>query len=179
MRHRASPPWDNYSRHWRNMALSAALPAHVTKPFSLQTLLDLSQLRMDEAGKRLSQLLANEQEAGARVLLLQQYRAEYQERFVAAAKQGIGRDAMNNFQSFLARLDEAIAQAQALVEQSKQRTAVGQRDWMDQRVQVKAYDTLSSRHLQRENKIATRREQKLQDEHAARGHHGDKPGGEH
>ena len=150
----------------------------MTKPFSLQTLLDLSQLRMDEAGKRLSQLLASEQEAGARVTLLQQYRAEYQERFVDAARSGIGRDAMNNFRSFLARLDEAIVQAQALVEQSKQRTAVGQREWLDQRVQVKAYDTLSTRHFDREQKAANRQEQKLQDEHAARGHHGDRPGGE-
>ena len=145
----------------------------MTKPFSLQTLLDLSQLRMDEAGKRLGQLLATEQEAGARVTLLQQYRDEYQERFVAAARSGIGRDAMNNFQSFLGRLDEAIVQAQALVEQSKQRTATGQREWLDQRVQVKAYDTLSTRHFERQQKIANRQEQKLQDEHAARGHHGD------
>ena len=148
----------------------------MAKPFSLQTLLDLSQLRMDEAGRRLARLLANEQEAGARVTLLQQYREEYRQRFVAAAKTGIGLEAMRNFQSFLGRLDEAIVQAQALVEQSKQRTASGQREWLDQRVQVKAYDTLSTRHHLREQKIADRQEQKTQDEHAARGHHAD--GGE-
>jgi len=150
----------------------------VVKPFSLQTLLDLSQLRMDEAGRRLSQLLASEQEAGARVALLQDYRAEYQQRFVAAASAGIGRDAMNNFQSFLCRLDEAIAQAQTLAEQSKQRTAAGQREWLGQRVQVKAYDTLSARHIEREQRSANRQEQKLQDEHAARGHFGSNPSGE-
>ncbi len=134
---------------------------------------------MDDAGRRLGLLLASEQEAGARVKLLQEYRAEYQERFVAAARSGIGRDAMNNFQSFLARLDKAIAQAQSLVEQSKQRTAAGQREWLDQRVQLKAYDTLSARHFQREQKVEDRREQKAQDEHAARGQHRDgEPEGE-
>lgn len=145
----------------------------MAKPFTLQTLLDLSQLRMDEAGRRLAQLLATEQEAGTRVQLLRQYRDEYQERFVAAAQRGIGLEAMRNFQSFLGRLDEAIAQAQALVEQSKQRTASGQREWLDQRVHVKAYDTLSLRHAQREQHAANRQEQKFQDEHAARGHHGE------
>jgi len=148
----------------------------VAKPFSLQTLLDLSQLRMDEAGRRLSQLLASEQEAGARVVLLQEYRAEYQQRFVAAACAGIGRDAMSNFQSFLCRLADAIVQAQALVEQSKQRTAAGKREWLGQRVQVKAYDSLSARHFDREQRIANRQEQKLQDEHASRGHQGGESG---
>ena len=145
----------------------------MAKPFPLQTLLDLSQLHMDDAARRLGKLLAGEQEAGERVVLLQQYRDEYHQRFLAAAKNGIGRDAWSNYQSFLGRLDEAILQAQALVEQSKQRTASGQREWLDQRVQVKAYDTLSTRHHLREQKIADRQEQKTQDEHAARGHHAD------
>ena len=142
----------------------------VAKPFSLQTLLDLSQLRMEEAGRRLALLLASEQEAGARVLLLQQYRDEYQSRFLSAAKSGIDRQAMLNFQSFLGRLEEAIGQAQALVEQSRQRKAAGQREWLDQRVQVKAYDALSARHTRREQQRADRQEQKVQDEHAARTH---------
>lgn len=140
----------------------------MAKPFPLQTLLELSQLRMDDAAKRLGQLLAGEQEAGARLLLLQQYREEYKVRFVAAAQNGMGRDAMNNYQSFLARLDDAIAQAQDLVAQSKQRTADGQREWVDKHGRVKAFDTLSQRHRSREQGIENRKEQKTQDEHATR-----------
>lgn len=150
----------------------------MAKPFSLQTLLDLSQLRMDEAGRRLGELLAGEQKDGQRVVLLQQYREEYRERFIAAAKLGIGRDAMNNYQYFLVRLDEAIVQAQEMVAQAKQRTVAGQRAWLDQRSQVKAFDTLSQRHYSRELHIENRREQKAQDEHAARNHRGDGGGSE-
>lgn len=142
----------------------------MTKPFPLQTLLDLSQLRMDDAAKRLGQLLAGEQEASSRLALLQQYRAEYHGRFVAAARDGIGRDVLNNYQNFLNRLDDAIVQAQLMVEQSKQRTAVGQREWIDKRGEVKAYDTLSQRHQRREQGIENRKEQKVQDEHTARKH---------
>ena len=150
----------------------------MAKPFSLQTLLDLSQLRMDEAGRKLGELLAGAQKDDQRVVLLQQYREEYQERFVAAAKLGIGRDAMNNYQFFLVRLDEAITQAQEMATQAKQRTAAGQRAWLDQRSQVKAFDTLSQRHFSREQYIENRKEQKAQDEHASRNHRVDEGGSE-
>jgi len=140
----------------------------VVKPFPLQTLLELSQLRMDDAARQLGELLAGEQEAGARLILLQQYRAEYHERFVVALRNGIGRDAWSNFQAFLGRLDDAIAQAQAMVAQSKQRTAAGQRAWVDKRGRVQAFDTLSQRHRNREQSAENRQEQKTQDEHAAR-----------
>ena len=142
----------------------------MSKPFPLKTLLDLSQLRMEDAAKRLGELLAGEKEAGARLTLLQQYRAEYHGRFVADARNGIGRDVLSNYQNFLNRLDDAIAQAQATVEQTRQRTALGQREWIDKRGRVQAYDTLSQRHRSREIGIENRQEQKLQDEHAARKH---------
>lgn len=140
----------------------------MVKPFPLQTLLELSQLRMDESAKRLGELLAGEQEAGARLILLQQYRDEYSQRFVAAAQNGIGRDAWSNYQSFLARLDDAILQAQAMVAQSKLRTAEGQRELAAKHGKVKAFDTLSQRHRTRELTVENRKEQKTQDEHAAR-----------
>ena len=140
----------------------------MVKPFPLQSLLELSQLRMDESAKRLGELLAGEKEAGARLILLQQYRDEYHERFLAAAKVGIGRDAWSNYQSFLGRLDEAIKQAHAMVAHSKLLTADGQRELAVKHGKVKAFDTLSQRHRSRELGVENRKEQKLQDEHAAR-----------
>ncbi len=125
---------------------------------------------MEDAARRLGDLLAGEQEAGAKLLLLQQYRVEYHERFVTAAQNGIGRDAWSNYQSFLNRLDDAIAQAKVMVEQSKQRTALGQREWVDRRGRVQAFDTLSQRHHSHERRVENRQQQKVQDEHAARTH---------
>lgn len=142
----------------------------MTKPFPLKTLLDLSQLRMDEAARRLGELLTGEQEASNRLSLLQQYRAEYHGRFVAEARNGMGRNTLSNYQTFLQRLDDAILQAQSLVAQSKQRTVQGQQEWLDKRGRVQAYDTLSTRHQVREQGIENRKEQKLLDEHAARKH---------
>lgn len=142
----------------------------MTKPFPLQTLLDLSQMRMDDAARKLGELLAGEKVAADRVVLLQQYRAEYHDRFVEAARNGISRNALSNYQAFLGRLDEAIVQAQLMVVQSKQRTAVGQREWIDRRGKVKAFDTLSQQHQDREQRAENRRLQKALDEHTARKH---------
>jgi flagellar biosynthesis chaperone FliJ len=60
----------------------------MTRAFPLQSLLDLSQLRLDEAGRKLGELIAGELEASQRHGLLVQYREEYQTRFLAAARGG-------------------------------------------------------------------------------------------
>lgn len=138
--------------------------------FHLQPLLDLSKLRLDEATRQLGKLIAGEQEASQRLGLLVQYRDEYHARFAAAAGVGLGPDAWRNYQHFLGRLDEAIEQARAMVTTSKQRTALGQRNWLDQRGKAKAFDTLAQRHQARLVYAEIRSEQKLSDEHTARRH---------
>lgn len=138
--------------------------------FPLQSLLDLSQLRLDEATRRLGQLISGEQEAHQRLAMLVQYREEYQARFVTAAQGGLAPREWQNFRDFLAKLDDAVRMAGDVVDQSKQKTAAGQRDWLSQRGRVQAYDTLSRRHEARVRLHAFRREQKASDEFAARNH---------
>jgi flagellar FliJ protein len=140
----------------------------MNKPFQLQSLLDLSNLRLDEATRLLGKLIAGEQEAGQRLELLVKYRDEYQLRFLAAAGEGLGPDAWRNYQVFLGRLDQAIDQARSMVDASKQRTVAGQKSWLDQRGKVKAFDTLAQRHQTRVEYAEARHEQKESDEHTAR-----------
>lgn len=140
----------------------------MNKPFHLQPLLDLSNLRLDEAARQLGKLIAGEQEASQRLELLVQYRDEYQSRFLAAASNGLGPDAWRNYQHFLGRLDQAIDQARSMVNISKQRTAAGQKNWLDKRGKVQAFDTLAQRHQTRMAYAEARQEQKQSDEHAAR-----------
>lgn len=136
----------------------------------MQPLLDLSNLRLDEAARQLGKLIAGEQEASQRLEMLVQYRDEYHGRFLAAAGNGLGPDAWRNYQHFLERLDQAIDQARQMMETSKQRTALGQQHWLDQRGKVKAFDTLAQRHQARVAHADYRNEQKQSDEHAARRH---------
>ena len=141
------------------------------RQFPLQSLLDLSQLRLDEATRLLGELISGQQEATQRLELLMQYRDEYQTRFVATAQGGIGRDAWHNYRAFLDRLDAAVAQAREMVAASEQRTAAGQQEWLNKRGRVKAFDTLAQRHHSRIVYAESKQEQKGFDEHAASRHH--------
>lgn len=134
----------------------------------VQTLLDLSKMKLDEATRMLGALISGEQVASERLTLLQAYRTEYHQRFMEAAQRGIDRMTWRNYQAFLDKLDASIAQAELAVEQSRQRTAMGQRDWIGKKDRVRAFDTIAQRHEARAQHSAQQAEQKMQDEFAAR-----------
>lgn len=142
----------------------------MTTTFPLQPLLDLSRMQLDEATRKLGQLIASQQEASQRHQLLVTYRMEYHERFVATAKNGLNPREWHNYSQFLVRIDEAIAQAEQAVQAAQQHTLDGQQNWIGKQGRVKAFDTLSDRHVTKLAKKEQRTEQKAGDEHAARGH---------
>ena len=141
----------------------------MAEKFSLQPLLDLSNLRMDEAAKKLGALITGERAAAERLQLLSDYRDEYHARFLAAAQTGLRPDEWQNYSNFLGRLDEAIGQASEMLNQSQRSTKAGQEEWLTKRGKVKAFDTLAERHEVRVQHKEARQEQKNSDEHAARG----------
>lgn len=145
----------------------------MNKAFPLQSVLDLSQLKLEEATRRLGELINGEKQAGDRLHLLTQYRDEYHERFMAAAQEGLSRDQWHNYQSFLGKLDAAISQAREMVAQSHRLTAAGQQEWVNKQGRVKAFDTLAQRHQARVSYDQQREEQKATDEHASRLHSGE------
>lgn len=134
----------------------------------LDTLLELAQSRADEAAKRLARLIAAQTEDSRKLDLLQQYRADYQARFVAHAQNGMRREEWANYQSFLAKLDEAIEQQGRICALAQSRTVAGQRNFVDQRNRHKAIDTLVQRQESERARRAARQDQKSADEHAAK-----------
>lgn len=140
----------------------------MAKHFHLAPLLELSNLRLDQAARQLGQLIAGEQQAGQRLELLVQYRNEYQALFLAAAEKGLDPQRWRNYRQFLDKIDEAIEQARTMAATARQRTAVGQKNWLDKRGKVKAFDTLAQRFRARIAYEESRTQQKLMDEHAAR-----------
>ena len=144
--------------------------------FPLQPLLDLSRMHLDEAARKLGELIAGEQEASQRHTLLVQYREEYYSRFLEAAKNGIGPGEWNNYINFLARIDAAITPAAQSVTQTQEQTRAGQKDWMGKQGRVKAFDTLADRHRSKLAGQEQRKEQKTSDEHSARNYGTDTDG---
>lgn len=136
--------------------------------FPLQTLLEVMQNRADEATRRLGQLIAAQQNAESRLQMLEQYRAEYATRLREAVEQGVTRQVLANYQEFLGRIDEAITQQRAAVQQSVSNTSAGQQHWKEQNVRLKAIDTLSVRHAEQQRKREDKLAQKLLDEFSTR-----------
>ncbi len=140
----------------------------MAQAFTLQPLLELMQTRSDEATRNLGKLISAEQNARSRLQMLEDYRAEYANRLREESEQGLTRLKLQNYQDFLARIDEAIAQQRLAVKESEQSTAAGQAQWKEQNKRLKAIDTLSQRHDARERVRDGKLEQKLQDEFSSR-----------
>ena len=140
----------------------------MSKPFALQTIHELMQTRADDATQLLARLIASERNAKDKLEMLQSYRDDYASKFRLAAQNGLSPSEWRNYQAFLNRLDEAINAQNQAVAQQVQRTASGQTHWQQQQMKLKAFDTLSERHYASENAQELKREQKAQDEFAAR-----------
>jgi len=134
----------------------------------LQTLIELTQSRLDEAARTLGKLLASERADEQKLELLVNYRKEYHEKFLLAAQEGLAPDAWRNYQGFLTKLDEAVDVQTQIVAQAKTRSVAGQQAWMAERTKSKAYDTLHRRMESREVSREAKREQKASDEHAVK-----------
>jgi len=140
----------------------------MTKPFSLQPLVDLAHQQNDAATKKLGQLNQQQQTAQQKLDALQQYRRDYQTKFQEAARQGMERTDLRNFQDFIDRLDQAIRQQQQVIEKTKSNVQTGRHELMDSTRKMRSFDTLANRHAEAELKVEAKKEQRLQDEQTGR-----------
>lgn len=136
--------------------------------FRLQSILDLSINRMDEAARSLAALMASEQDQARKLEMLEQYRAEYTGQFMAAARCGLTPNQWANYRQFIARIDDAIVHQQRQVEHSRSLSQAGQREWLDTRTRVKAFETLSVRHQTAVARTHARVEQRSSDDRSGR-----------
>jgi flagellar FliJ protein len=135
---------------------------------ALDTLIELATAQTDEAAKRLGNAIRATDRAEKKLELLQKYRDEYSSRFEAKMAQGLSPMGYRNFQAFIGKLDEAIAGQQQVVQDAAHGVVRERGAWQDSERKRMSYDTLASRQLQQELKLENRRDQKLNDEYAAR-----------
>ena len=140
----------------------------MTKPFSLQPLLHLAQQKNDHATKNLGLLNRSQQSAQGKLEMLQQYRKDYQEKLQDAERSGMALEDLRNFQDFIYRLDDAIAQQSAVVVQAQTSVQNGRSALSEAQRRMKSFDTLAQRHTEVQRKQEAKHEQKIQDEHNGR-----------
>ena len=140
----------------------------MTKSFPLQPLVHLAHQKNDAAARKFGQLIQHQQAAEAKLETLLQYRKDYQARFEQALRNGINHSDLRNFQDFIKRLDQAIAQQSEAIEQVRRSVQAGRNELQQSQQKMKSFDTLAQRHLTNEKKLEAKSEQRLQDEHSGR-----------
>lgn len=142
----------------------------MAKSSTLDTLIELAGTDTDKAAKCLGDALAASRDAEQRLGMLQQYRDEYKARFNTSMAQGFTVSGYRNFQLFLAKLDQAIAGQQQIVNEAQRRIRQERGAWQECERKRRSYDLLATRAVQTELKKESKRDQKAMDEHAARQH---------
>lgn len=137
-------------------------------PTALATLIDLASKASEDAVKRLGDTLRQREDAAQKLELLMQYRDDYAQRCQAGLAGGMGATQFNNFRSFMAKLDQAIAGQQQVVADAGRRADQARTDWMACEQKKMSYVTLNDRADQTEARLALKRDQKQTDEYAAR-----------
>ena len=140
----------------------------MTATFNLQRLLELAEQQSDVAAARLGTLNRELVRAQEKLALLIGYRTEYQQRLRASIAHGVDGAALRNFHDFLERLEQAIAQQQQAVTDSRARTVGGRQEWQNKKRKYMAFDTLSQRSQTALRRRDASREQKVFDEFASR-----------
>jgi flagellar FliJ protein len=95
---------------------------------------------------------------------LERYRKEYEDGFAARAGAGFGAAAVRDFQTFLARLGDALEQQRQVVEQARaaHQAAIGV--WREAAKRAHVVDTLAERWQVEELREEGRRDQRDNDE---------------
>lgn len=137
-------------------------------PSALNTLIDLANKDVDEAAKLLGAALHAGEEADQKLDLLMHYRDDYAARCQSNLTTGISTTHFNNFQVFMQKLDHAIAGQQKVVNDAKQRIAQARAAWQACEQKKMSFVTLAERASKEDARRESWRDQKQNDEHAAR-----------
>lgn len=140
----------------------------MAKPFSLATLMNLAEHHNESAIRKLGQLNLQQQSAQQRLDTLLEFRRDYQLQMQKNIQEGMSPVELRNFQQFIYKLDEAIAQQRKQLVKSQASTQLGRDEFDITRRKLKSLDTLRQRHVETQRKIAEKAEQKAQDEHSGR-----------
>ncbi len=138
-------------------------------PSALDTLIELAQRESDAAATRLGVALKAVDEAEQKLQMLLGYREDYAARLAAAQASGITPFAYHNFIAFVAKLDNAIGGQREVLKHAQHKGDLEKAAWQESERKRLSYRTLTERAAAEALKVENKRDQKMMDEHAARG----------
>lgn len=99
---------------------------------------------------------------------LERYRLEYQQQYAARAKRGMSVTDLRDYQAFLARLNDAVKQQEALVQRAAAERDAERLRWQEAARKAKALDHVIGKWKTEERRVEDKREQRDTDERAQR-----------
>lgn len=135
---------------------------------ALNTLIELASKDSDNAAVKLGQALRAAEDTEKKLNLLLSYREEYAARFQTSMTTGLTAVDYRNFQLFIEKLDAAIEGQQSIVMEAKRLTEIERKSWQECERKRMSYDTLASRAEKQLQQKENKRDQKQNDEYAAR-----------
>lgn len=138
------------------------------KTDSLATLLTLAEKSSDEAARKLGLVLQQVNDAEKKLNMLVEFRDEYASRFQSGLISGMSPATYRNFQLFIAKLDDAVADQQLVVNQANMRAESTRGAWVAKEREKLTYKTLTERSSKRLAIAAEKKEQKITDDFASR-----------
>ena len=95
---------------------------------------------------------------------LEKYRSEYEAGFATRAGAGLGAVGVRDFQTFLARLGEALSQQRELVASARRALDAERDNWREAAQRTHVVETLVGKWQGEETRAANRRDQNISDE---------------
>jgi len=134
----------------------------------LGILLEREQKRRDEQMAQVRAAVANAQAQQQQADGLAGYRGEYCQKWSAQFQQAATIEILRSYHGFLARLDQAIAQQQSVVEHAHRMVEAQRQRLVEREIRVATVERLIQRREATLAKLADRRDQKNLDELAQR-----------
>ncbi len=103
-----------------------------------------------------------------RLAELRNYHTEYLERFHSAAKLGMSAMQLQEYRAFLAKLERAIREQEAIIVDGRSVQQFKKDNWQEKHVRTQALEKVMDRYKQAETKTQDKREQKESDDRSQR-----------
>jgi len=133
----------------------------------LAVLIELSQTRVDEAGRLLAELGTQRRQAQDQLDTLDGYRSDYTLRLQLSTQGGLSASNYHNFRRFIATLDEAISQQNKIIAQIDTHLDAGRQRWTAEKRRLGSYEALQARQDRQARYREQRLEQRVSDELSA------------
>jgi flagellar protein FliJ len=134
----------------------------------LNTLLKLAEETLDSAMEYMVKTKKALDEAEEKGVMLRGYRQDYVDNLGKLLKKGLGKEAHNNYQNFLKKLDQAISGQEELIVGAQYQHDKQREIWQQAQRKKLSYEVLLKRTKKKAHLLATKKDQKMTDEYATR-----------